>query len=310
MILFFWRLPGKVWTRSVKKSDGLVAPKRLFAGIFLWTATSCFVILFGTTVAEGFTHGVFVFYLSGGLAGIILYLLWKRLGTQPFKIFKIYIAMGAMGFVLAIASLHVPSLSLAASVFLGAGSMACWMNPLLGVLMAKQYPSRFIAPGIIGVAFITVLIHAALLDLFRGNQTALYVIYLVIAVACVILYLILEPYLLYAFQGKPLLGEKRAPDTTPVIRRLDRRLSQAQTWGIHAAELIEVRGHPADDLTERERQIVQELMLGLDYKQIAAKLHISPYTVSSHKKSIYAKKGVHNVPELILKLGRLQDKYE
>ncbi|MDR0876198.1 MAG: helix-turn-helix transcriptional regulator [Clostridiales Family XIII bacterium] len=290
MILFFWRLPGNAWTRPVKKPDGLVAPKRLFAGIFLWTATSCFVILFGTAVAEGFTHGVSVFYLSGGIAGIVLYLLWKHFGIQPFKIFKVYIAMGAMGFVLAIASLSVPSLSLAACVFLGAGSMACWMNPLLGVLMAKQYPSRFIAPGIIGVAFITVLIHAALLDLFRSNFTALYVVYLVIAVACVILYLILEPYLLYAFQGKPLISDKRAAKET-----------EEKAGAIPQGE---VRGHPDDDLTERERQIAQELMLGLDYKQIAAKLYISPYTVNSHKKSIYAKKGVHNVPELILKLGK------
>ncbi|GHU60163.1 hypothetical protein FACS1894171_0480 [Clostridia bacterium] len=80
MLLFFWRLPGNVWTHSVKKSDGLAAPKRLFAGIFLWTATSCFAILFGTAVAEGFTHGVSVFYLTGALAGVILYLLWKRFG--------------------------------------------------------------------------------------------------------------------------------------------------------------------------------------------------------------------------------------
>ncbi|MDR0916396.1 MAG: LuxR C-terminal-related transcriptional regulator [Oscillospiraceae bacterium] len=311
MVMFFFKLPRNVWTRSVKKSDGLIAPKKLFAGIFLWTATSCFAILFGTAVAEGFAHGVSVFYLSGGVAGIILYLLWKHFGIVPFNVFSVYIAIGAMGFVLAVASLHVPALSLAACVLLGVGSMACWINPLLGVLMAKQYPSKFIAPGIIGVAFITVLIHAALLDVFRNSAPALCMVYLVIAVACVIIYLILEPYLLYAFHGKPLISHERAAELIEAAKEAA-KIGEVLAEDVPVADSVvilldEVRGHPDDDLTERERQIAQELMLGLNYKQIAAKLHISPYTVSSHKKSIYSKKGVHNVPELILKMGRVQE---
>ncbi|MDR2501901.1 MAG: helix-turn-helix transcriptional regulator [Oscillospiraceae bacterium] len=306
MLLFFWRLPGKVWTRSVKKADKLAAPKRLFAGIFLWTATSCFVILFGAAVAEGFTHGVSVFYLSGAAAGMFLYLLWKRFGVRPVRVFPIYIALGAMGFVLAIASLYVPAPPLWACVFLGVGSMACWINPLLGVLMAKQYPSRFIAPGIIGVAFVTVMIHTALLDVFRANVTALYVVYLVIAVACVILYLILEPYLLYAFHGKPLISGERAAELNEAARAA-RGKGEAFPEDAPAAPVLpETPCRTEDELTDREKQIAQELMLGLDYKQIAAKLYISPYTVSSHKKSIYTKKGVHNVAELILKMGKLQ----
>jgi DNA-binding CsgD family transcriptional regulator len=44
----------------------------------------------------------------------------------------------------------------------------------------------------------------------------------------------------------------------------------------------------------------------LGCKEIAAKLHISPHTVISHKKSVYTKKGVHNVPELILKMGMMR----
>jgi DNA-binding CsgD family transcriptional regulator len=306
MILFFFKLPGNVWTSSVKKSDGLVAPKRLFTRIFLWAATSCFVVLFGSAVAEGFTHGVSVFYLSGWLAGIILYLLWKRFGVAPFKVFPIYIAMGAMGFVLAIASVYVPALSLPACVFLGVGSMACWMNPLLGVLMAKQYPSKFIAPGIIGVAFVAVLIHTALLDLFRDNTTVLYVVYLVIAVACIFLYLLLEQYLLYAFHGKPLISDERATELNEAARAAREKGEPLPADAPTMLVLEEAECHTDDELTERERQVAQEFLKGLDAREITAKLNISINTVMTHKKNIYAKKDIHNPIEFVSKLGRLQ----
>jgi hypothetical protein len=110
---------------------------------------------------------------------------------------------GAMGFVLAIASLYIKGLSLAACILLGAGSVPLSLNPFFGaVLFAKRYPSRFIAPGIIGVAFLTVLLHTALLEMFRDLIAVRYAAYAVIAVCAVILFLILEPYLMYAFRGK------------------------------------------------------------------------------------------------------------
>jgi hypothetical protein len=189
MLIFFFHLPGRSWPRSVKKTDGLRAPWPLFAGILFWVGMTCFVILFGIAVAENTAHGVFVYYLSGAAAAFTVYFFWKSRGVSPFRSVTVLAALGAMGFVLTIASLYVQGLSLAACVLLGVGSVPLSMNPFFGaVLFAKRYPSRFIAPGIIGVAFLAVLLHTALLEMFRDIITIRYAAYVVIAVCAVIFF--------------------------------------------------------------------------------------------------------------------------
>ncbi|MDD5090384.1 MAG: response regulator transcription factor [Candidatus Wallbacteria bacterium] len=59
---------------------------------------------------------------------------------------------------------------------------------------------------------------------------------------------------------------------------------------------------PEEKLTEREHQI-QELMLnGMNYQKIAAKLSISVKTVYAHKEHIFKKNRVSNIVELVKKL--------
>ena len=184
MLVFFWKLPAGSWPRSVKKSDGLVTPKPMFAGVLLWTAMACFVILFGNAAAESVKHGIFTYYTASAISAFITFFLWKYPGISPFRSVYIMVALGTMGFIVKIASLQIPQLSLVSCAFLGAGSMGCWLNPLFGtVLVTKRYPSRFVAPGIIGVAFLTVLIHYLLLGALRDNINLLHVVYLAISVA-------------------------------------------------------------------------------------------------------------------------------
>jgi len=52
-------------------------------------------------------------------------------------------------------------------------------------------------------------------------------------------------------------------------------------------------------LTERECQIVRHCMEGRPTKQIAAAIHVSPYTVQDHLKSIFDKTGVRTRNELV-----------
>jgi RNA polymerase sigma factor (sigma-70 family) len=53
-------------------------------------------------------------------------------------------------------------------------------------------------------------------------------------------------------------------------------------------------------LTERERQVVQLLSMGLTYEKIAAKINVTHETVKMHLKNIYRKLKVQN------KIGALQ----
>jgi DNA-binding CsgD family transcriptional regulator len=312
-LLFFFKLPGKTWMRSLKKTDNFTMPKILFGGTLLWAAMSCFIGLFGIAIAETVKpYGVGVFYLSMAISSFFVFLLWKRLRISPLSVLPVLAAIGALGFITAISSLYVSSLGIVSCIILGAATVCLNFNPLFGVLLAKQYPSRFISPAIIGTAFVTVLIHTLLLDAFRDITAVLYTAYLVIAVLAVVLLLLIRPYIDYIFRGKHLISEERAAELTGEGEGKsnfrfgeDGKESEGQEAGF---VVVESECHPDDELTEREKQIAQELMSGLNYKEIANKLFISYHTVNAHVRAIYRKKDVHNVAELIRKIGKLETK--
>jgi DNA-binding NarL/FixJ family response regulator len=55
---------------------------------------------------------------------------------------------------------------------------------------------------------------------------------------------------------------------------------------------------PLDQLTSRQREVLQLLAEGLQVKEIAAKLHVSPRTVEFHKYRIMDELGLRTVAEL------------
>jgi DNA-binding CsgD family transcriptional regulator len=57
------------------------------------------------------------------------------------------------------------------------------------------------------------------------------------------------------------------------------------------------------NLTSREREILNLLIRGYSYKEIAAVLFISVETLNSHIKNIYRKLDVHSRSELAAKYG-------
>jgi DNA-binding CsgD family transcriptional regulator len=333
MVIFFFIFFGNVCPRSVKKSDGLAAPKNLFVTVLLWTGMSCCLILFGNAVAEGTRHGVSLLYLSSAVSCTVVYPLWKKFGITPFRSLGVFVAMGAMGFILAIASLYAPVLRLAACVFLGAGSVCCTMGPLFGVLLAKQYPSRFISPAIIGTALIAVMAHSGLLDVFRGNEPGLYIAYLVIAVGLVIIYLMLEPYLLYSFRGRTLqdiLGvvaeeteeETAGPqaakqlETAPVKRAS--LLVKTETPGpimpkdvsLHERHMKILMTHAISPLTNREYQLADCIMRGLRRSEIAQEMGIEPDSITKYSNRIYNKFGIHRRQDLFKLAEKLEREWK
>jgi DNA-binding NarL/FixJ family response regulator len=58
---------------------------------------------------------------------------------------------------------------------------------------------------------------------------------------------------------------------------------------------------PDVNLTQREREVLEHLVLGMNYRMIAQKLFISLDTVASHVKHIYDKLHVHSKSEAVAK---------
>jgi DNA-binding NarL/FixJ family response regulator len=73
-----------------------------------------------------------------------------------------------------------------------------------------------------------------------------------------------------------------------------------------AAKVLQMFGQysqPKQDygLTQREKEILQLLIDGMSKKYIAEQLYISPYTIDTHLKNIYAKLHVHSQVDMIAK---------
>ncbi len=288
MLLFFWKLPANVWPRTVRKADNMVFPRRVFAGIYVLGFFGSALTLFGVSVAERVVHGVSVLYVSAGFCGLLIFFLWKRFHIQPLRIISVMVVIAAAGVVMAIVSLYFPSHSIWACVLLGPGNTILYSSPLMGILMAKQYPSKVIAPALIMAAFLPIVLHTTLLEALRDNLQIFYIIYLAVSVGVVILYLKLEPSLIYSFRASALVPVQSGKDVFPENIKSEPVVSKAAGLAAQAF----------DNLSGQEIRLAELIMQGYGNSEMAEILHITGNTVKGYRKTLYSKLQIHSRREL------------
>jgi DNA-binding CsgD family transcriptional regulator len=319
-ILFYWKLPAKVWPDFVRRGTVLVCPTRLFVGLFTLCFLGNIMISFGISVAESVRHGLFVFYTSFAIFAVAGYALLRRSGLSPLRFASISVVVSVTGFIVAMVALYIPALALPACVLLGPGTASCILIPYYGVVMTKRYPSRFISPAIIGISFIaSVLLLAWLIEAFRENTTLLYTLYLAIAVAMAVVYLFLEPYLLYSFRGRPLISDEEIagiarteadsaaentavepPQTAPPEPALTEPLTTSPllTESLLTTRQRNLAANAFDKLSAKELAIAELLMQGFNYEVICSRLHISKNTAYWYRRQLFDKLQIGSLQEL------------
>jgi DNA-binding CsgD family transcriptional regulator len=105
---------------------------------------------------------------------------------------------------------------------------------------------------------------------------------------------------------------RELPETSYLPEEAVRTLKRGRPWPLRTTEytlyaqpddgtgwiLCLRRGHPGDQLTQRERQIAELFGRGATYKVIAERLGLAPATVRNHLQNIYAKLAVASRDEL------------
>jgi DNA-binding CsgD family transcriptional regulator len=169
-----------------------------------------------------------------------------------------------------------------------------------------------------GIAFATVLIQATLLDKLRDNLIVLYAVYVIIAVMLIILYLILEPYLIYSFRSRTLqdligvvaedTDERKTAEleAIPIVKAVEVKHIEPEDETLHSRRMKILLTHTLSPLTRREYQLADCIMRGLRRSEIAQEMGLKPATVTQYTNTVYDKFGIHKRQELF----RLAEKLE
>ena len=287
IFIFFLRMPtGKdIKIRYLKKkSDGITPPKKLIRGIYLLAFIIALMGVSGPAIAGKVKHGISVMYLAVAVSCFTMYFLNKKSSIHPFRLMPFLVGLGGIGFLLMLVTEYVPQLTYVACILIGFGMAACMLAPLYGVPIMKVYPSRYIAPAIIGLAISAVLVHSVIAEVFLGAPTMLYLVYAVIMAVLVFIYTQVEPFFLFNLRKRTTEENEYLRNDTPT-----------------AAEPVENTSEKPDPLavlTPREREVAEFICMGYTNADIAKMMFITEHTVKDHTKKIYPKMGVRSRFEL------------
>ncbi len=298
MLIFFISMPtGKEHLpRYVKKSDGIKAPKKLILGTYLLVFIIGLMGTAGPAIAGKVEHGVTVMYLVVAVTCFIFYLLYRKANIHPFRMIPVSVGLGGLGFLLMIATSYVPALSYVACILIGFGMTSCMMGPLYGVPIMKSYPSKFVAPAIIGVVIFSVLTHAVIGEIFLGAPTVMYIVYAVIMGVLVFVYSQVEPFLMFSLRRR-ITDEEAVSAEDAEKTEASAAVDEAKAEPVSDAEVTS-SDDPLMKLSPKKREVAELICLGYTNKDIAKALVISEHTVKDYVKDIYYALEVHSRLEL------------
>ncbi|MBE6985586.1 MAG: helix-turn-helix transcriptional regulator [Ruminococcaceae bacterium] len=298
LFIFFLRLPAckEHQPRYAKKSDGITAPKKLIWGTYLLVFIIALMGTAGPAIAGKVEHGVTIMYLVVAITCFVFYFLYKRANIHPFRMIPVSVGLGGLGFLLMIATVHVPAFSYIACVLIGFGMVSCMAGPLFGVPIMKSYPSKYVAPAIIGVVVLAVLTHAVIAEIFLGAPTVLYIVYAVIMGVLLFVYTQVEPFLMFT------LRRRIADEETAVKPKVEEATVPAPEAETKIQPALTSEAAALDDpllkLSPKKREVAELICLGYTNKDIARTLVLSEHTVKDYVKDIYYSLEVHSRMEL------------
>ncbi len=298
LFIFFLSIPTgrEHLPQFAKKSDSLIAPKKMMWGAYLIAFIAALMGVGGPAVVGKVEHGVSIMYLVVALSSFTMYFLHKKANIHPFRIAPLFVGLGGFGFLVMLVSAYVPAFSYVACVLIGFGMTVCMLAPLYGVPIMKAYPSRYVASAIIGLAITAVLIHAVIAEMFLGAPIALYIFYAVIMAVLVFVFMQVEPFLMFA------LRRRIADEETTVAAEAEEPAVQASQTEAKAESKVTADTDTTDDpllkLSPKKREVAELICMGYTNKDIAESLVISEHTVKDYVKDIYYALDVHSRIEL------------
>ncbi len=300
LLIFFFRIPAgkEQLPRFVKKSDGITPPKKLILGTYLLVFIVALMGTAGPAIVGKVKHGVSVMYLVVAFSCFTMYWLHKKANIHPFRLMPVLVGLGGLGFLLMIATPYVPALSYVACILIGFGMAACMFGPLYGVPIMKSYPSRYLAPAIIGVVIFAVLTHAVIGEIFLGAPAVLYVVYAVIMGVLVFVYTQVEPFFLFALRRRITDDEIESATATEEETVAAVPVAETEPEPAVAAENALSRDDPLGKLSPKKREVAELICMGYTNKDIAKTLFLSEHTVKDYVKDIYYTLDVHSRLEL------------
>ena len=286
LFIFFLCIPmnKEQEVQHIKKSDAIVAPKKLLSGFYLLLFIVALMGVSGPAIAGKVEHGVSIMYLVVAVSNFSMYLLYKKANVHPFRLMPILVGLGGLGYLLMLVTTYIPALSCLACVFIGFGMTTCLFAPLYGVSIMKSYPSKYISPAIIGLAITAVIIHSIIAETLLGSPITLYLVYAVIMGVLVFVFMQVEPFLLFA------LRRRIAEDTVPVIEVKEKTEPETST--------TDEMEDPLALLSPKKREVAELICLGYTNKDIANALILSEHTVKDYVKDIYITLDIHSRVEL------------